>query len=157
MSRCPGPHMLELHLTVFFLIALKSHLEVQCQLCYKKCLLVVNILELQMQDSMWPLSKGCALHSLWDTSSVHCVISNWQWCKTQSFEHESTRNIVQIDFALNWKQDFCWHKTQILKNNAALTKMTEDWLSIINNKHFVGAVYLNFSATFDMIDNNLQK
>ena len=36
----------------------------------------------------------------------------------------------------------------------ALTQMTEDWLKEIDNKKIVGAVLLEFSADFDIIDHN---
>ena len=37
----------------------------------------------------------------------------------------------------------------------ALTQMTDDWLKEIDNKKIVGAVLLDFSAAFDIIDHNL--
>ena len=37
----------------------------------------------------------------------------------------------------------------------ALTQMTVDWLKEIDNKNIMGAVLLNFSAAFDIIDHNL--
>ena len=37
----------------------------------------------------------------------------------------------------------------------ALTQMTDDWLKEIYNKKIVGAVLLDFSATFEIIDHNL--
>ena len=33
--------------------------------------------------------------------------------------------------------------------------MTDDWLKEIDNKNMVGAVLLDFSAAFDIIDHNL--
>lgn len=38
---------------------------------------------------------------------------------------------------------------------AALTLMTDDWLREIDNRHLVGAVLLDCSAAFDIIDHNL--
>jgi hypothetical protein len=38
---------------------------------------------------------------------------------------------------------------------SALTKMTPNWLKEIDNKEIVGAVLLDFSAAFDVIDHNL--
>ena len=37
----------------------------------------------------------------------------------------------------------------------ALTQITDDWLKEIDNKKIVGAVLLDFSASFDIIDHNL--
>jgi hypothetical protein len=37
-------------------------------------------------------------------------------------------------------------------NSKALTQMTDDWLREINNKMFLGAVLLDFSTAFDIID-----
>ena len=37
----------------------------------------------------------------------------------------------------------------------ALTQMTDDWLEEIDNKKIAGAVLLDFSAAFDIIDHNL--
>ena len=37
----------------------------------------------------------------------------------------------------------------------ALTQMTDDWLKEIANNTIVGAVLLDFSAAFDIIDHNL--
>ena len=37
----------------------------------------------------------------------------------------------------------------------ALTQMTDDWLKELDNKKIVGAVVLDFSAAFDIIDHNL--
>ena len=37
----------------------------------------------------------------------------------------------------------------------ALTQMTDDWLKDINNNKIVGAVLIDFSGAFDIIDNNL--
>ena len=34
--------------------------------------------------------------------------------------------------------------------------MTDDWLKEIDNKKIVGAVWLDFSAAFDISDHNLQ-
>ena len=36
-----------------------------------------------------------------------------------------------------------------------LTHMTDDWLKELDNKMIVGAVLLDFSAAFDIIDHNL--
>ena len=37
----------------------------------------------------------------------------------------------------------------------ALTQITDDWLKEIDNKKIVGAVMLDLSAAFDIVDNNL--
>ena len=37
----------------------------------------------------------------------------------------------------------------------ALTQISDDWLKEIDNKKIVGAVLLDFSAAFDIIDLNL--
>ena len=39
--------------------------------------------------------------------------------------------------------------------SSALTQMTEDWLREIDDKMIVGAVLLDFSAAFDIIDHSL--
>jgi hypothetical protein len=36
-----------------------------------------------------------------------------------------------------------------------LTQMTDDWFKEIDNKKIVGAVLLDFSAAFNIIDHNL--
>ena len=40
--------------------------------------------------------------------------------------------------------------------STALTQMTDDWLREIDDTIFVGAVLLDFSAAFDIIDHSLQ-
>ena len=37
----------------------------------------------------------------------------------------------------------------------ALTQMTDDWCNEIGNKKILGAILLDFSAAFDIIDHNL--
>ena len=41
------------------------------------------------------------------------------------------------------------------KTCSALTQMTDDWVKEIDNNKIVGAVLLDFSAAFDIIDHNL--
>ena len=58
-----------------------------------------------------------------------------------------TVNKLTTDFQHVYRKG---HSTSI-----ALTRMTDDWLREIDDTIFVGAVLLDFSAAFDIIDHNL--
>ena len=53
----------------------------------------------------------------------------------------------QIDFQHAYREG---HST-----STALTQMTDDWLIEIDDQIIVGAVLLDFSAAFDIIDHSL--
>ena len=52
-------------------------------------------------------------------------------------------------------QTFCMLIREGHSTFIALTQMTDDWLREIDDKNIVGAVLLDFSATFDIIDHSL--
>ena len=45
--------------------------------------------------------------------------------------------------------------SMLIEKGTQLTQMSDDWLKEIDNKKIVGAVLLDFSAAFDIIDHNL--
>jgi hypothetical protein len=62
---------------------------------------------------------------------------------------------IALYFSVNKLTDFQHAYREGHSTCTALTQMANDWLKEIDNKKIVGAVLLDFSAAFDIIDHNL--
>ena len=63
---------------------------------------------------------------------------------------------IQCYFTVNkFITDFQHAYREGHSTSTALTQMTDDWLREIDAKKIVGAVFLDFSAAFDIIDHSL--